>query len=78
MQNFLESHGLTPSLPTKNDMYLMVENDQFGEAQTFAQTLRAEGKNVAVDLSGRKIDKQFKAGKKLGFTDEKIKLFKQK
>jgi histidyl-tRNA synthetase len=78
MQNFLESHGLTPNLPTKNDMYLMVENNQFNEAQTYAQTLRAEGKNVAVDLSGRKIDKQFKAGKKLGFTDEQIVLFNHK
>ncbi|MBP6880849.1 histidine--tRNA ligase [Candidatus Saccharibacteria bacterium] len=77
MQNFLESHGLTPNLPTKNDMYLMVENDQFNLAQTYAQKLRADGQNIAVDLSGRKIDKQFKAAKKLGFKDEQITLFEQ-
>ncbi len=72
MQNFLESHNLMPELPTKNDMYLMVSGDQFEQAQEYAEQQRKTGKNVAVDLSGKKIDKQFKAAKKLGFTSEQI------
>ena len=72
MQNFLESHGLIPKLATKNDIYLMVSDDQFEQAQEYAEQQRKTGKNVAVDLSGKKIDKQFKAAKKLGFTSEQI------
>jgi histidyl-tRNA synthetase len=72
MQNFLESHGLIPKLATKNDMYLMVSDDQFEQAQEYAEQQRKTGKNVAVDLSGRKIDKQFKTAKKLGFSSDKI------
>jgi histidyl-tRNA synthetase len=75
--NFLESHGLLPKLNTKNDIYLMIENESdFESAQNYANKLRAEGKNVALDFSGRKIDKQFKAAKKLGFADEQIERFK--
>ncbi|MBP6041812.1 histidine--tRNA ligase [Candidatus Saccharibacteria bacterium] len=72
MQNFLESHDLIPKLSTKNDMYIMVSDDQFEQAQEYAQQQRKAGKNVAVDLSGKKIDKQFKTAKKLGFTSEQI------
>lgn len=72
MQNFLESHGLIPKLATKNDIYLMVSDDQFEQAQEYAEQQRKTGKNVAVDLSGRKIDKQFKTAKKLGFSSDKI------
>ena len=72
MQNFLESHGLIPKLATKNDMYLMVSGDQFEQAQEYAEQQRKTGKNVAVDLSGKKIDKQFKTAKKLGFSSDQI------
>jgi len=76
MQNFLETHQLLPELATKNDIYLMIEDvADLPVAQKYAQKLRADGKNVAVDISGRKIDKQFKAAKKLGFTDEQIQKF---
>lgn len=75
MQNFLESNHLVPELPTENNVYLMVEEGKQAEAQAYAQELRAEGQNVAVDLSGRKRDKQFKAAKKLGFTEDKIQWF---
>lgn len=76
MMNFLETHQLMPELTTKNDIYLMVEDEtQLADAQKYAQKLRADGKNVAVDLSGRKIDKQFKAAKKLGFSDDQIQRF---
>ena len=76
LMNFLESHGLLPKLTTKNDIYLMIENESdFESAQNYANKLRAEGKNVALDFSGRKIDKQFKSAKKLGFADEQIERF---
>lgn len=75
--NFLESNNLMPKLKGKIDVYLMVENEaDFPEAEKYALKLRAEGKKVAVDYSGRKIDKQFKAAKKLGFEDNQISRFK--
>lgn len=77
LMNFLESNNLAPKLNTSADIYLMVENEaDFEAAQNYALSLRAEGKTVAVDFSGRKIDKQFKSAKKLGFEDERVVKFK--
>lgn len=77
LMNFLESNNLAPKLNTSADIYLMVENKaDFEAAQKYALSLRAKGKTVAVDFSGRKIDKQFKAAKKLGFEDEQVVRFK--
>ncbi|MFZ1523024.1 MAG: ATP phosphoribosyltransferase regulatory subunit, partial [Candidatus Saccharimonadales bacterium] len=77
LMNFLESNNLAPKLNTSADIYLMVENEaDFEAAQKYALSLRAKGKTVAVDFSGRKIDKQFKSAKKLGFEDERVVKFK--
>lgn len=77
LMNFLESNNLAPKLNTSADIYLMVENEaDFEAAQNYALKLRKSGKTVAVDFSGRKIDKQFKAAKKLGFEDEQVVRFK--
>jgi histidyl-tRNA synthetase len=73
LMNFLESNNLLPKLKTSADIYLMVESEvDFPAAEKYALKLREQGKNVAVDYSGRKIDKQFKAAKKLGFSDERV------
>lgn len=66
MRNFLESWDLLPKLGTETDIYIATIGDVAEGAQTLAQKLRAEGKNVAVDLSGRKLDKQIKSAEKKG------------
>lgn len=66
MRNFLESWELLPKLDTETDIYIATIGDVADGAQTLAQKLRAEGKNVAVDLSGRKLDKQIKSAEKKG------------
>ncbi len=66
MLNFLESNSLLPKLETETDIYVCVVGDVNDGAQAVAQKLRAEGKNVAVDLSGRKLDKQIKNAEKKG------------
>lgn len=66
MRNFLESWNLLPELGTETDIYIATIGDVAEGAQTLAQKLRAEGNNVAVDLSGRKLDKQIKAAEKKG------------
>jgi histidyl-tRNA synthetase len=77
LMNFLESNNLAPKLNISADIYLMVENKaDFEAAQNYALKLRESGKTVAVDFSGRKIDKQFKSAKKLGFEDRQVVRFK--
>lgn len=75
--NFLESNNLIPKLKSRLDIYLMVEDESdFPAAEKYALKLRQVGKKVAVDYSGRKIDKQFKAAKKLGFEDKQVVKFR--
>ena len=47
-------------------MYAVLAGDVFAQAQPALKELRAEGVNVAVDLSGRALDKQFKSANKKG------------
>ncbi len=63
-QNFLETNGLTEDLKTEVDLYLIVVGDIADKVQNLAQKLRAKGLNVAVDLSGKKEDKQVKSAYK--------------
>lgn len=62
---FLESHGLMPKLTSTTDVYMIVLGDSLAGAQKLATTLREEGVRVAVDITGRKLDKQMKAGIKM-------------
>lgn len=64
---FLKSHNLLPALSTVTEAYLVVlgEQNQTG-ANALARTLRGEGVNVEVDISGRKLDKQLKTAIKKG------------
>ncbi len=59
-QNFLESNKLLPELPSETDVYVVVIGDVLADAQKVAQQLREKGVNVAVDLSGKKSEKQIK------------------
>lgn len=61
---FLESHGLTPKLPSTTDIYIVVIGDAVKGAMKVAQDLREEGINVEIDYTGRKLDKQLKTAVK--------------
>lgn len=59
---FLESHKLLPELRSTTDASIVVlGDDAMSGALSLADELRAEGVNVEVDITGRKIDKQIKA-----------------
>lgn len=62
---FLESHGLMPDLSSTTQVYVAVlgENTLPG-AMKLADSLREEGVNVELDITGRKIDKQIKTAVK--------------
>lgn len=59
-QNFLESNNLLPEQSSETDIYVVVIGDVLADAQKVAQQLREKGINVAVDLSGKKSEKQIK------------------
>ena len=65
MEVFLESHKLMPDFTSTTDIYMVVLGDALRGAQAIADTLREEGVRVAVDITGRKLDKQMKAGIKM-------------
>lgn len=66
LQNFLEIHGLLPSLPPETNIYVVLAGDVLEAAQKPIAQLRESGLNVAVDLSGRKLDKQLRTADKKG------------
>lgn len=61
IEHFLQVHGLMPENTPKTQLYVVVINEAFDDANSVARQLRANGLNVEVDISGRKIDKQIKA-----------------
>lgn len=64
MELFLESHDLLPKFVSTTDVYLVVLGDVQKAARKVAQTLREEGVRVALDITGRKLDKQIKTAVK--------------
>jgi len=66
LQNFLEGHKLMPNLRPDTDVYVILIGDVYNEAQRVIADLRSMGANVAVDLSGKKTDKQIKTAVKKG------------
>lgn len=64
--NFLETHNLLPQLETETELYVILIGDIYHQLQEVLQELRNEGVNVAVDVSGRKLDKQIKTAEKKG------------
>lgn len=66
MEEFLKSHKLIPKFRPATDVYMIVLGDALHGAQKLASNLRDENVKVAVDITGRKLDKQIKAAVKLG------------
>jgi histidyl-tRNA synthetase len=67
LQNFLESHDLLPKLQPETDAYVVLIGDNMYEkAQPRLTELREMGLNIAVDSTGRKMDKQIKTAVKKG------------
>lgn len=65
MEVFLRSHDLLPDLTSTTDIYMIVLGDSLRGAHKLARGLREEGVNVAVDITGRKLDRQIKAAVKM-------------
>jgi histidyl-tRNA synthetase len=66
LQNFLELHELLPNLQPETDAYVVLVGEVAEKAQRTIASFREMGLNVAVDISGRKIDKQIKTADKKG------------
>lgn len=66
LMNFLETNNLLPDLVPETDIYIVVIGETANQAQKLASELREDGLNVAVDISGRKLDKQIQTADKKG------------
>jgi histidyl-tRNA synthetase len=67
LQNFLESHGLLPKLHSETDAYvILIGENTYEKAQPVLAELRTMGLNIAVDSTGRKMEKQIKTAVKKG------------
>lgn len=66
LQNFLEGHKLLPPPRSDTDAYAVLIGNVYGPAQKVIRELRDMGLNVAVDMTGRKPDKQIKTAAKKG------------
>lgn len=61
---FLRTHGLLPELASTTEVSIVVVDDSIDGALDVARILRSEGVKVAVDITGRKLDKQIKSAVK--------------
>ncbi len=67
LQNFLEAHGLVPELYPETDAYVILLGEHtYSRAQKTLDVWRSEGLRLAVDTTGRKLDKQIKTAVKKG------------
>ncbi len=66
LANFLELHRLLPKKATETEVYIALVGDAIEAARKPIAALREMGVNVAVDSSGRKLDKQIKTADKKG------------
>ena len=64
--NFLELHDLLPDIPVETDIYAVCIGDTYQAAIDIVSNLRAENINVALDATGRKLDKCIKTADKKG------------
>lgn len=64
LQQFLDGHGLMPTLQPETQVYVALIGDVAAAAQPVIAKLRAANVNVAVDLSGKKLGTQFKTAQK--------------
>jgi histidyl-tRNA synthetase len=67
LADFLETHGLIPRLLPETNLYaVVVDEPLLPRAEKVVTELRKEGVNVALDISGKSLDKQFKTANKKG------------
>ncbi len=66
LANFLTVHNLMPLLPTGTDLYAVIAGDVLQPALKPIAEIRSHGVRVAVDITGRKLDKQFATAAKKG------------
>ncbi len=66
LQNFLEAHELLPQLHNDTQVYVTVIGDLHQQASKYVTELRDGGVNVALDITGRSLDKQIKTADKKG------------
>ncbi|MBP9761760.1 histidine--tRNA ligase [Candidatus Saccharibacteria bacterium] len=67
LQNFLIAHDLVPTLPTETDAYVILLGEgTYPEVLDILDRLRREGLKLAVDTTGRKLEKQIKSAVKKG------------
>lgn len=64
--NFLETHKLLPDLQPATDVYVALIGLDDMSGQSVVNELREMGLNVAVDSTGRKVEKQIRSAEKLG------------
>jgi histidyl-tRNA synthetase len=67
IKDFIETHKLLPKARNEVDVCALLVNNVYAEAQDMLAKLRESGLKVAVDTSGRKIDKQLKSAVKAGY-----------
>jgi histidyl-tRNA synthetase len=64
-RDFMQTHSLLPVYVPSAQLYICTTGSQFAQnARDLAKTLRIEGINVAVDLSGKKLGDQMKTADK--------------
>jgi histidyl-tRNA synthetase len=63
---FLKGHNLLPKVKTETEVYVILIGDVYGPAVKVVSELRDMGVRVAMDITGRKTDKQIKSALKKG------------
>lgn len=66
LQDFLTTHELLPEQRIETDLYVILVGDVYEPAQPVIRELRKQGLRVAVDASGRKLDKVIRTAEKKG------------
>lgn len=66
LADFLQTHDLLPHLHPETRVYVALAGDLIEKSWKVIAELRNEGVNVAVDISGNKLDKQLKTASKKG------------
>lgn len=64
LADFLQTHNLVPALYPETQLYVVLAGDVASKIGRIVAELREEGVNVAVDISGRGLDKQLKTANK--------------
>lgn len=67
IRDFLETHKLLPKPRHDIDLCVLLVSDVYVDVQPLVAELRGQGLKVAIDSSGRKIDKQLKSAVKANY-----------